>query len=177
MLSRRKFLLGAASAAATWSLTPSASATSRDSAAYNVVLIMADDLGFEILSSYGGRDHSTPNLARMAVEGIQFENCFAMPLCGPTRATLMTGLYPFRTGWVENLMRMDGVERLEPRATMLATVLRERGYATAVVGKWQLAYLGRDPHHPRACGFDEHCLWTGRFFSAHERAISRSLYR
>lgn len=154
MVSRRRFIMGALGAAALAGLRAPATAARGNAPRWNVVLIMADDLGTEVLPSYGGRNRSLPNLERMAARGIQFDNCFAMPLCGPSRATLMTGLYPSRTGWFENLEWMDGVERLEPRPTMLASVLQAQGYATAVVGKWQLAFLGRDPEHPAACGFD-----------------------
>jgi len=114
----------------------------------NIVLIMADDFGYECVAANGGQSYQTPNLDRMAAEGIRFEHCYSQPLCTPSRVKIMTGLYNVRNytqfGW------------LEKSQTTFANVLRNAGYATAVVGKWQ---LGAVPDRPRHFGFEQHCLW------------------
>lgn len=114
----------------------------------NVLLIFADDLGREVLGSYGGTSYRTPELDRLAAEGIRFENGYATPLCTPSRALLMTGRYNFR-----NYERFG---YLNPREPTFANYLRDAGYATAVVGKWQ---LGGDQQTPHGFGFDEYLLW------------------
>lgn len=114
----------------------------------NIVLIMADDLGYECIGANGGESYKTPVLDRMAAEGVRFEHCYSQPLCTPTRVKLMTGMSNKRN-YVEFGL-------LEPSQTTFAHLLRDAGYATAIVGKWQ---LGRDAALPAHFGFDEHCLW------------------
>ena len=63
----------------------------------NIVLIMADDLGYECLGSYGGTSYQTPNLDALAASGMRFTNCFSTPKCSPSRVTIMTGRYTLRT--------------------------------------------------------------------------------
>jgi len=114
----------------------------------NVVLIMADDFGYECIGANGCESYATPNLDRLAETGIRFTHCYVQPLCTPTRVQLMTGLYNVRN-YIE-----FGV--LDPKATTFAQALKQAGYATGIVGKWQ---LGRQPHLPKHFGFDEACLW------------------
>lgn len=114
----------------------------------NVVLIMADDLGYECLGCNGGTSYRTPHLDTLARGGLRFTSCHAQPLCTPSRVQLMTGLYNQR-----NYLRF-GV--LDPRATTFAQVLKKAGYATCVAGKWQLGGGFQGPGH---FGFDEYCLW------------------
>ncbi len=68
----------------------------------NLLFIMVDDLGPEWISCYGGEDIETPNIDKMAAGGMLFQNAYSMPKCTPTRATLLTGQYPFRHGWVNH---------------------------------------------------------------------------
>ncbi|MBA4148039.1 MAG: sulfatase-like hydrolase/transferase [Verrucomicrobia bacterium] len=114
----------------------------------NVILIMADDFGFEGVAANGGESYRTPNFDRLAATGMRFENCHVQPLCTPTRVQLMTGQYNVRN-YVE-----FGV--LPPDSRTFGNVFRNAGYATAIVGKWQ---LGEDPSLAKRVGFDEHCLW------------------
>jgi arylsulfatase A len=119
----------------------------------NIILILADDLGREVLGCYGGTSHQTPNIDRLAAGGVRFTHVFVMPVCHPTRICLLTGQYPFRLGnpaW--------GTFPVEAESRTLAHVLKSAGYATAVVGKWQLALLRDDLDQPRRLGFDEYCL-------------------
>ncbi len=114
----------------------------------NIVLILADDLGYECIGANGGSSYSTPSLDRLAGEGVRFEHCYAQPLCTPTRVKLMTGLSNVRN-YVE-----FGV--LDKGETTFAQLLRQAGYSTCVVGKWQLEGGLDGPGH---FGFDEYCLW------------------
>lgn len=114
----------------------------------NVIVIMADDFGFECIGANGGQSYKTPNIDRLAATGMRFENCHVQPLCTPTRLQLMTGQYNVR-----NYVKFGVVE---PGSKTFANVFRDAGYATAIVGQWQ---LGKDTSLPKRWGFDEHCLW------------------
>lgn len=129
----------------------------------HIIYIMADDLGYADLSGYGRKDYQTPNLDKLAAQGMRFSNAYAgAPLCTPTRTSFMTGRYPARTpvGLREPLdwVAADSVVGLSPDYTSLATLLKRSGYATYLVGKW---HLGFSPaYNPRNNGFDE-------FFGSH----------
>ncbi len=129
----------------------------------NFLFIMADDLGKEWLSGYGSECHRTPNLDRLAAEGMRFENFYVTPLCTPTRHVLLTGRYPFRTGWTvhHDAPRWGGQYFDWRREITFARVLRAAGYATAIAGKWQINDLRAQPDALREHGFDEHCMWPG----------------
>ena len=114
----------------------------------NVVLIMADDFGYECVGANGGESYRTPHLDQLAASGIRFEQCHVQPLCTPTRVELMTGRYNVR-----NYFRF-GI--LPAGETTFAQLLKEAGYATGICGKWQ---LGRDVKLPQKLGFDESFLW------------------
>src|SRR5262245_6603676 len=109
----------------------------------NVVIILADDMGYGDLGVYGSTLNKTPNLDRLAAEGVRMTD-FRVPsaLCTPSRGALLTGLYPPRTGLVGNLPSGSPTEGLtdgiDDDEITLAEALRERGYATAAVGKWHL---------------------------------------
>ncbi len=114
----------------------------------NVILIMADDLGYETITANGGESYRTPNLDRLAATGMRFENCHVQPLCTPTRAQLMTGM--------SNARNYTHFGHLEPSQTTFGNLLKSAGYSTCIAGKWQ---LGRDFALPGKFGFDEYCLW------------------
>ena len=116
----------------------------------NVVLIMADDLGYECLGVYGSASYRTPNLDRLSINGARFLNCHAQPLCTPTRVQIMTGRYNFR-----NYTQFGALAAGEKT---FGHVLKEHGYATGVFGKWQLDEAGGQK--PREAGFDQYCLWN-----------------
>lgn len=113
----------------------------------NVLMILADDMGFECLGA-NGSTYSTPNLDRLAEEGIRFSNCHAQPLSTPTRVELLTGLY-------NNRNYVDfGLLDIEQRT--FGNMAKEQGYKTCIAGKWQ---LGTDNKLPAHFGFDNYCLW------------------
>ncbi len=114
----------------------------------NIILIMADDLGYETLCADGGATYKTPNLDRLAATGMRFDRCNVQPLCTPTRVQLMTGMVNARN-YIE-------FGTMDPQATTFGNLLKNAGYATAIAGKWQ---LGHDKGLPRRFGFDEACLW------------------
>jgi arylsulfatase A len=114
----------------------------------NIILILADDLGYETIGANGGESYKTPNLDRLASTGIRFERCNVQPLCTPTRVQLMTGM--------SNARNYIEFGSMDPKATTFGNLLKNAGYATAIAGKWQ---LGRDRDLPQRFGFDESCLW------------------
>ena len=114
----------------------------------NIILLMADDLGYETVSANGGTPYHTPVLDQLAADGLRFTNCVSQPLCTPTRVKIMTGRFNFRN------YAQFGI--LDPRETTFGNVLRAAGYATCIAGKWQ---LGRDRKLIDRFGFDEYCLW------------------
>jgi arylsulfatase A len=122
----------------------------------NVVVVLADDLGYGDLGSYGARDVRTPNLDRMAAEGMLFTNFYAAAsVCSPSRAALLTGRYPIRTG-VTGVISANTKRALPTEEVTLAERFKALDYATAIVGKW---HLGNTPDTwPLRQGFDQ---WFG----------------
>ena len=114
----------------------------------NIVMILADDLGFECINSYGGTSYDTPNLTQLAQTGMQFENCHSQPICTPSRVKLMTGK--------SNKKNHVKFGYLNPKEVTFSQLLQKKGYATMIGGKWQ---LGKDASLPGHFGFDEHILW------------------
>lgn len=128
----------------------------------NLILILADDLGAKELGCYGNKEHRTPNLDRLAANGVKFETCFTSPVCHPTRFTIMTGQYGCHHGIYNFSGKRGGPEKGDPRENIanhvtFGTLLKAAGYATAIAGKWQLS--GSQPTLIRECGFDEYCMW------------------
>jgi arylsulfatase A-like enzyme len=128
----------------------------------NLVLILADDVGVEAIGCYGGVSYRTPNLDRLAAEGVRFTHAYAQPLCTPTRVQIMTGKYNHRN-W-----RCFGI--LDPDERTFGHWMKSAGYATGIFGKWQL-YSYDPPEfpnasrrrgigmHPQDAGFDRYALF------------------
>lgn len=120
----------------------------------NIVLIFADDLGSGDLSCYGHPTIRTPHLDRLAADGIRFTQFYsAAPLCSPSRAALMTGRYPVRSG-INFVLFPDSPGGLPDSELTIAQLLKQRGYATQIVGKWHLGHL--PPYLPTRHGFDHY---------------------
>jgi len=142
----------------------------------NIVFILADDLGYTDVSSYGSKYYETPNIDRLAQEGLKFTNGYSNgPNCQPTRAALISGQYGPRTGiytvggierfdWRSQALRpVDNVVTLPPDKVTIAQALKGAGYATGLFGKW---HLGNKPEsHPSKRGFDEAIVSNGRHFN------------
>ncbi len=120
----------------------------------NVLLIVADDVGCETLGCYGGSSYATPNIDKLASSGLRVTHCYSMPVCHPTRITLLTGRYPFRLGNPD----WGSFPKTEEKNT-IAWAMKNAGYATAIAGKWQLTLLKKDPQHPHRLGFDEYSMF------------------
>lgn len=119
----------------------------------NIIYILADDLGIGDVSAYGADSNHTPIIDKLAKEGIRFQHGFTAPLCGPSRAMILTGRYAFRTGAVNQDMCGD----IKPtNEVMIPTVLKSAGYVTSMSGKW-----GQLPLHPSDFGFDDYIRFNG----------------
>lgn len=124
----------------------------------NIIVIMADDVGYECFGCYGSKQYQTPYLDRMAAEGMKFEHCYSQPLCTPSRVKLMTG--------VSNVRNYSGFSILNSDQKTIGHYFQQAEYETVVAGKWQL--LGADHYSkqfrgkgswPEQAGFDHSCLW------------------
>ena len=113
----------------------------------NIVLIMADDFGYECIGANGG-GYATPHIDKLAEEGIRFEHCHSNPLSTPSRVQLMTGKY--------NVRNYTAFAKLDRKETTFANLLQASGYATCIAGKWQ---LGKEKDAPMHFGFEHSCLW------------------
>jgi len=129
----------------------------------NILFIMVDDLGKEWISSYGADNIQTPHIDKLAKGGMKFYNAWSMPQCTPTRATLLTGQYPWRTGWVNHWdVPRWGVGYFDwVKYTTFARVMKGAGYRTAIAGKWQINDFRLEPKALEKHGFDDWCMWTG----------------
>ncbi len=128
---------------------PAAAQTNRP----NIVFVLADDYGVGEVSSYGADNYKTPNIDALAKGGTRYTHAYTPSLCGPSRATLLTGRYLFRTG----ATNQDATGRFTPEAeTMMPKILKTAGYVTAAVGKW-----GQLPLGPDDFGFDEYLKFQG----------------
>jgi arylsulfatase A-like enzyme len=125
----------------------------------NILLLVADDMGYGDIGVHGVKDIPTPNIDALAREGVRFTDGYVTgPYCSPTRAGLMTGRYPQRFGHEFNL-GADGTFGLPLTETTLADRLKKAGYRTAIFGKWHLG--GGDMFHPMSRGFDEFFGFAG----------------
>ncbi|MEQ9438691.1 MAG: sulfatase [Cyclobacteriaceae bacterium] len=125
----------------------------------NIIYILADDLGYSELGSYGNTFNETPNLDQLASDGVRFTQAYAAaPVCSPYRAALMTGQYPARVG-ITDYLRPDAADHLDTAYTTLAEALQNNGYHTGIIGKWHLSgYASRNALEetlPDQHGFDE----------------------
>lgn len=128
----------------------------------NILLLFADDLGYETLGCYGGKDFQTPNLDRLATQAVRFSRAYTSPVCTPSRMSLYTGTYVSRHGYYDVLPVHLGTKQavdFRDRLTAYPQLLRKAGYLTSVTGKWQLAALESHPEHCRDAGFDSWCVW------------------
>ena len=133
--------------------TLSAAADDAASQKPDIIFILADDLGIGGLSCYGGDNFKTPNIDKLAASGIRYQHCYSSPLCGPSRALLLTGRYAFHTGMTANT---TGDLMKPANEIMIPTVLKPAGYVTGQVGKWE-----QMPLQPSDWGFDEYLRFNG----------------
>ena len=125
----------------------------------NVILIMADDMGYEVVGAYGSEQYRTPRLDRLAETGMRFNHCYSNPVCVPSRVKIMTGKSNVRNYVYWGL--------LDPEEKTIGHMMKDAGYTTCVAGKWQLhgdGALGPETKgwgtRPEDAGFDEHFCWS-----------------
>ena len=118
----------------------------------NIVIILTDDMGWKDVG-YHGAEFPTPNIDRIAREGVELDQYYVTPLCSPTRAGLMTGRYPIRYGLQRVTVKTWGTRAIPDDEVMIPASLKEVGYKTrAITGKWHLGWL-RKENHPLSKGF------------------------
>ena len=156
-MNRREFLkqagVGAATLALPWALPGFLQAAEDKGTKPNIIFILSDDVGLGDIGCYGSDRYKTPRIDELAKGGIRYDQCFAEPLCGPSRCESLTGRYPFRTGMISN--QSGAVPRPE-NEIMIPKVLKPAGYVTAAVGKWSQLQL-----EPSDWGFDEYLRFNG----------------
>jgi len=119
----------------------------------NVILMMADDLGYEALACNGGTSYDTPLLDKFAANGMRFTNCYSQPICTPSRVKIMTGR--------SNARNYRDFGDLDPNEITFGHIMKEAGYKTCIAGKWQLCGgAGHKGSFPKPSGFDESCMWA-----------------
>jgi len=119
----------------------------------NIIFILADDYGYGEVGIYGADNYKTPNIDKLATTGLKFNHCYTGSLCGPSRAMLLTGRHPFRTG----ATNQDATGQFTPQAeTMIPKMLKKAGYVSASIGKW-----GQLPLTPSDFDFDEYLAFKG----------------
>jgi arylsulfatase A-like enzyme len=132
----------------------------------NIVLIVADHMGASDIGPYGATDIATPSLDTLAAQGIRFTNYYAAaPICGPSRAAMLTGQYPARIDFEDNIGQGS---RLSAKRSTLPSLLKRRGYQNGIFGKWHLGHT--DETDPLAHGFDE-------FLGYHEWSVNHYTHR
>ncbi len=149
-------------------VAPAGAAEARAAASRpNIIFILADDVGLGETSFTGADKFKTPHIDALAKSGTHFDHCYSMPMCGPSRFTLLTGRYPFRTGLASNNSfgkANAGAYAPAQKEIMIPTVLKATGYVTAAAGKW-----GQMPAEPSQWGFDESLgagngqYWKGKY--------------
>lgn len=133
----------------------------------NVVIFLSDDMAWGQLGYQGGKDIPTPNIDRIAREGVQLTQFYVQSVCSPTRAALLTGRYPFRNGMEERSHGNDTAGMLPDERT-LAQALKQAGYSTGIFGKWHLG-VWKKHHLPRQRGFDHQFGFYGALIDSFSR--------
>ena len=153
VMNKFSFTLVLIAFATTFSVSAQNKKVKKETSKPNIIYILADDLGIGDVSCYGSDNNKTPIIDQLAKGGIRFTHGYTAPLCGPSRAMILTGRYPFRTGAVNQ----DMVAQIKPEnEVLIPSVLKPEGYTTAMVGKWSQFGLT-----PKDFGFDDYITFQG----------------
>ncbi len=145
----------------------------------NVVFILLDNIGQEWFGCYGSEEKCTPNIDRLASEGVRFQHCYTMPICGPSRTVLLTGRQPYRTGFtLHHDAALYSGGGLDPKREILfPRLFRSAGYVTGIAGKWQINNLYDEPDALTQHGFMEQLVWPGSIDADHVSAAEMERFR
>ncbi|XP_050598217.1 arylsulfatase B-like isoform X1 [Bombus affinis] len=139
----------------------------------NIIVIMADDLGWNDVSFHGADQIPTPNIDALAYNGVILQRHYVLPICTPSRTAFLTGRYPIRTGMQGHPLDPGEVRAIPLNNTLLPEYLRKLGYATHLVGKWHVGYYS-DYHTPAYRGFDTFLGYYSGFMTYFNHTIEQN---
>ncbi|EDV97843.1 arylsulfatase B [Drosophila grimshawi] len=134
----------------------------------NIIIVMADDMGFDDISIRGAREFLTPNIDALAYHGRLLDRLYAPSMCTPSRGALLSGKYPIHTGTQHYVIGNEEPWGLALNTTLMPEIFREAGYSTNLVGKWHLGF-SRPEYTPTHRGFDNHYGYWGAYIDYYQR--------